>query len=464
MEFNQICTQHTLYVSPLRKLATLLVWPIIWTPPYISIVKHFVETHEMTIVSQFSHTETEQKSKPFGMHMYPVCGFQTTMSNIDFYTLCEQHAQFSTHSVPPLKADSPKTCINPVGATHFLSKTKDLLLVMPTKLKIQHGLSNKPKLQRIFCAAFNLDLSQLDSSPESRKFHRFPPGFLLHFVNLPFKNTIATNSCQKHQFWVNTDKFSWYLQPRSKSKSTRLDSSPKSRKFHQFPLGFLLHFVSQPFIHKIGTNVFQKQLLGPRTEGKKTEKLTSCWCHHFSLLTEESDKRSRWNQSNSAPVHQAREARYVTSQSYVQSFAEQLLRASRTRRRERRKATSTFTRTSTQLFAEPAYWEANNVRFRRRKRYIGQTYLSCAYFLLSWSPFLLCRIETSPLPNLWRCVVGILLQRLVMWRMQSILQKVFAIERQVYIRSLTVEYQPVSAKLGRSPNVSNFCRCRGGGG
>ena len=57
--------------------------------PHLSIVEHFVKTHEMTIVSQFSHTKTEQKSKPFGMHMYPVCGLRNTMSNIDFYNLCE---------------------------------------------------------------------------------------------------------------------------------------------------------------------------------------------------------------------------------------------------------------------------------------------------------------------------------------------------------------------------------------
>ncbi len=100
------------------------------------------------------------------------------------------------------------------------------------------------------------------------------------------------------------------------------DSTPESRKFHQFPLGFLLHFMSLPFTNIFGTNTFQKQHLGPHTEGKKTQKLTSCWHRHFSLLTAESDKRSWWYQSNSAPVYWARDVRYATSQSYVQSFAE----------------------------------------------------------------------------------------------------------------------------------------------
>ncbi len=130
---------------------------------------------------------------------------------------------------PPPKANSSKTCINPVGATHFLFKTKDPLLVMPTKLKFQHGSTNKLKLRHIFGAACNLDLSQLDSSPESCNFHRFPPGFFYHFMPLTF-------------------------------------------------------------IDIFGTKIFQKQHLGLHTETFSARKLTCFGCRHFSLLTDKSDK------------------------------------------------------------------------------------------------------------------------------------------------------------------------------
>ncbi len=295
-KFNTNWHETALGMCVWKTLVTLFTDPLVWTPPHLSIDDETYECCEMDIVCRFWSGKHWWNSTQIGMRQPWVCVFEKHLSPYSLTPWFGLPPYLSIDDSSPNCKLDPKKWVKTSAVHDFCTALFKYTSCDAHKTQKHYRYMRISKQKPIFHDADNVDLwhfwTQVRFNPESHKFHWFTLGFLHQFVHLPFRNTIATNILQKNQFWVHTTNFSWCQQCRSTTFRTRVRFNPKSRKFHWFTPGFLLHFVSQPFIHKIGTNVFQKQHLGLHTEEKKTEKHMSCWCCHFLLQTAESDKRS----------------------------------------------------------------------------------------------------------------------------------------------------------------------------